>query len=321
MIDRRRFVCGMAVAMVAGCAPADRRARIGFLRFQSGDGARQNRRLDAFRQGMRALGYEEGRNYAVEVASGGGDPVALAAAARGLAASNVDVIVTGSLRGAGAARDATTKIPVVVVAGDLEAAGFVDHELRPRQNVTGLTFLTGELTAKRVEKLRDVKPGLKSVALVVGTRNAVSAIVQGHVEAAGRMLGVRVHPFEAGSELDIARLFEVIAQERIEGFVANEDSVVTEQNRQIALLALRQRIPSAGGLEFAEESGLIGYGTVLQDQYAGLAEYVDKLLKGARVEDLRAKRPTKFDFVINATTAEALGITIPPEVRQAARMI
>jgi putative ABC transport system substrate-binding protein len=270
---------------------------------------------------MRALGYEEGRTYTIEVASAGGDLAALAAAARGLAARNVDVIVGGSLRNAGAARDATTKIPVVVVAGDLEASGFVDHELRPRQNVTGLTFQSGELTAKRVEKLRDIKPGLQSVALVVGTRNAVSAIVQGHVEVASRALGVRVYTFEVGTEADIAGVFAVIAQDQIDAFVTNEDSVVNDQYRQIALLALRQRIPSAGGLEFAEAAGLIGYGTNLQDQYAGLAEYVDKILKGARVEDLRAKRPTKFDFVINATTAEALGIAIPREVRQAARMI
>jgi len=270
----------------------------------------------AFRQGLRDLGWVEGKNISIEYRYAEGRRGSLPDLAADLVRLKVDVIVASAPPAALAAQRATTTIPIVMTdADDPVAAGLVDSLARPGGNVTGLSQMSPQLGGKRLELLKEIVPKLSRVAVLWNPVGARSRIYWNEIQLPARQLGIQLHSLEVQSPDDFDKAFEDAIKARAGAlFILPAPVIVTNLNR-IAGLAAKNRLPSiTQSSRFANAGGLVTYGPDLADMYRRAATYVDKILKGAKPGELPVEQPTKFELVINMKTAKALGITIPQTV-------
>jgi putative tryptophan/tyrosine transport system substrate-binding protein len=304
----------LAASLAATAQPAVHVPRIGLL--HSGSPATSQSHSDAFRQGLRDLGYLEGQNIVLEDRWAGGNPERLPALAAELVRLPVDVIVTGGTVGVQAAKHATTTIPIVAGgAGDLVGSGLVASLARPGENITGLTDISPELTGKQVELLKEVVPGISRVAFLyaAGTDSQITAHHVQEAQAAAHTLAIQLQPVEVREAQALPSAFAAMTNQGAEALVTVLSFFTLHHRRQLVELAAQSHLPTMyQGREFIEVGGLLSYGTDRIDQWRRAATYTDKILKGAKPANLPVEQPIKFELVINLKTAKALGMTIPP---------
>jgi len=296
--------------------PAGKPYRIGFLGVTSASTPGAARRVEAFRAGLRALGYVEGADVVVEFRWADGEAERLAALARELVLLPVDVFVTQGSSATRAAKDATSTIPIVMMAvGDAIGAGLVASLARPGGNVTGSTFLGPQIYTKQLELLREAVPRVTRVAVLMNPDNPGNRTVLRELEGAARSMKVTMTPIDARGRDDLGGAFRAMAAQRVDGVVVSADALLTANSATIADLALMHHLPTTSAWwEFAESGGLLVYGANIYDLYGRSPRFVDRIFKGAKPADLPVEQPTKFDFVINLKTAKMLGLTLPPSL-------
>jgi len=321
MMNRRAFVTGLGAVLAAPLAAkaqqAGKVARIGYLAPNLAANRHAN---EAFRQGLRDLGYIEGRNVVIEYRDDEGKLERLPALAAELVALEVDVIVTGATAHALAAKQATTTLPIVfAAAGDPVSNGLVTSLARPGGNVTGLSVLaSSDLVGKRLEYLKQVVPGVNRVAYLWHPGAADGRTQEGVLKEAGvaaRALGLRLEIVEARGPADFNRAFSDMKRARAGALAVSPSAMFAGEARHLVDLAARDRLPAVyPWREYVDTGGFMAYGPNVADSFRRAATYVDKILKGARPGDLPVEQPTKFELVINLKTAKALGLTIPPSL-------
>ena len=309
---------GTATAQPAGKVP-----RVGYLTPWSDSDPGRQRGLEAFRQGLRELGYVDGQNIVIESRSAEGKNDRLPALAADLVRSKVDIIVAASGAATRAVQQTTRTIPIVMsLVNDPVGSGLVASLARPGGNVTGLTIMAPDLVAKRLELLKEVVPKVSRVALLRNPDNPADAAMLREMEAAARALGVRLQPLKTRNPQEIEDAFAAMIRERAGAVLFLSDALFYTQRRQIAELAAKGRLPSISGTsDYPDVGGLMAYGPNQPDLERRAATFVDRILKGAKPGDLPVEQPTKFDLVINLRTAKALGLTIPPSLLQRADRI
>ena len=266
----------------------------------------------AFSQRLRELGWIEGRTITIEYRWGEGREERFVQIAAEFVRLKVDVIVTSGTPQALATKQATSVIPIVFArVGDPVANGLVASLARPGGNVTGMSVQSDELAGKRIEILREVVPSLRRVAILANVDNPFTLLELGEAQAAARTLNLEFDTLEIRRAEDITPAFEAI-KGRAEALYVCPDGLLNANKIRINTLALGARLPTMHGFrEFVEAAGLMSYGANLPDLYRRSADYVDKILRGANPGDMPVEQPTKFDLVINLTTAKALSLTIP----------
>ena len=297
--------------------------RIGYL---SSDLAGSPYMTEGFRQGLRDLGYVEGRTVVIETRDADRKLERLPALAAELVALKVDVIVVGGTVAALAAKQATRTLPIVFVSAiDPVADGLVVSLARPDGNVTGLSTLAPELIGKRLEHLNQAVPGLSRVAVLWqpgALRERTEMDLLKGAEVAARALGMQLHFVEARGPSDFNRAFSEMTKVRAGAFTVLGGTMFLTERRRLVDLAAMNQLPAMYGLrEYVDAGGLMCYGPNNADMFRRAATYVDKILKGAKPADLPVEQPTKFELVINLKTAKALGLTIPPSLLQRAEVI
>jgi ABC-type uncharacterized transport system substrate-binding protein len=311
---RRTFISllgGAAAAWpLAARAQQAKVATIGLL--GTGSAAAQSQWTAAFVQRMRELGWVDGRNLTIEYRWAEGRSERFAEFAAEFVRLKVDVILTHNTPPVIAAKQATSVIPIVfATAADPVDTGLVASLARPGGNVTGLSSQTTDLASKRIELLREVVPGLRQLTFLSQPDNPYVVFDMRQAEAAARRLGLETASLEIRRAEDIAPAFEEL-KGRAEALYILPDPLLFTHRLRINILALGARLPTMHSLrEYVEASGLMSYGPNWSDQWRRAADYVDKILRGAKPADLPVEQPTKFDLVINLTTAKALGLTIP----------
>jgi putative tryptophan/tyrosine transport system substrate-binding protein len=314
---RREFITllgGAAVArpLAAFAQQAGKVYRIGYL--ASGGSTALTRPIDAFRQGLRELGWVEGQNIVIDYRFAEGRFDRLADLAAELIRLKVDIIVAAPTPAAVAAKNATETIPIVMInAGDPVGLGLIASLARPGGNVTGLAYSVGlELFGKQLELLKETVPKVSRVAILSNPANPAHALAIKNVKAAAQLLRVQLQLLEARGPNEFDAAFAAMAKERVGALLVMADSVFTTHRARLADLAAKNQLPSMHGIrDNVEAGGLMFYGHNSPDQWRRAATYVDKILKGAKPADLPVQQPTKFELVINLKTAKALGITIP----------
>jgi len=291
--------------------------RIGFLGTASASG--YVKEIDAIRAGLRDLGYVEGRNIVIEYRWAENSPERLKDLAAELVALKVDVIITHSSLGARTAADATKTIPIVIADGpDPVVVGLVASLARPGGNITGSTGFQIELAAKRLELLKEVAPRIKRVSVLVNPLNPYNAVNFRDIAAAAKQMKVELHEFGVKGVEEFPGAFVAMAKKRVEAAVISEDPLFNSNVGIIAALAATHRLPAIGLTTFPDAGGLLGYGANRPLLYGRAANFVDRILKGAKPGDLPIERATKFDLIVNLKTAKALGIKISQQLLQRA---
>jgi putative tryptophan/tyrosine transport system substrate-binding protein len=283
---------------------------IGYL--GSATPATQSQWAAAFVQRLRQRGWIEGRDVAIEYRWAEGRPERFAEIAAEFVRLKVDVIVTYATPPALAAKQATSVIPIVfAAAGDPVGTDLVASLARPGGNVTGLSIQTGDLAAKRVELLREVIPRLARLAILTNIGNPAAVLEMREAQAAASALGLTVDAAEIRRAEDITPAFEAL-KGRADALYVPPDTLVNTYRIRINTLALGARLPTMHGQwDNVEAGGLMSYGTNFPDLYRRAADYVDKILRGAKPGDLPVEQPTKFDLIVNVTTAKVLGLKLP----------
>jgi len=301
----------------AQAQPAERVYRIGIL------GNAPSIYWDEFIQGLRERGYAEGQNLRVERRYVAGRVERSREFATELVALNVDIIVATGSPAARAAKQATTRIPIVaVLVSDPVAQGLAASLARPGGNVTGLANLLPELGAKRLELLKEIYPGASRVAVLWNPANTGSVIVGKRMTVAARTLGITLQSLEVRTPHDLQDAFALLAKERPDALMTLDDHLFYEHAASIVDFAAKRRLPAMHTFrEAAEAGGLVAYGVNPSELFRRAAEYVDKILKGARPGDLPFEQPTTFELVINLKAAKALGLTIPSSVMLRANQV
>jgi putative tryptophan/tyrosine transport system substrate-binding protein len=276
----------------------------------------QSARIEAFRQGLRELGYMEGKNIIIESRYAEGKPDRVRTLAAELVSLNVDVILSAGSSDTRAAKEATATIPIVMAAaGDPVASGFVTSLAKPGANVTGLSILAPELSGKQLELLKEIVPKLSRVAVFETSTTPGTPQTLKELELAARAFGVKLEYLDILDFKDIETAFRAARQARADAIVALGGPVFNSHRTIIVELATTSRIPTMYNVsEFVEAGGLMTYGVSWPDLFRRAATYVDKILKGAKPGDLPVEQPTKFELVINLKTAKQMGLTIPPNV-------
>jgi len=320
-MDRRAFIAsvgaGILIAPLVGEAqPAGKVPRIGFLSPSSPSDPRTQRFREAFRQGLRELGWVEGQNIAIEYRWAEERTERLADLASELVSLKVDVIVVATTPAIQAAKQATGTIPIVMTAVvDPVATGFVASLARPGRNITGLSMMSSDLVGKQMQLLKELVPKISRVALLWNPANPSNAPQLRRAQDAASALAVRLQPLEARGPDEIDSAFAAMTRERAGAVIVLVDTVFIAHRARIAGLAAKSRLPAVYGLtDHAQAGGLMAYGANTADLYRRAATYVDKILKSAKPADLPVEEPSKFELVINLKTAKALGLTIPPSV-------
>jgi len=296
--------------------------RIGFLASEAPSDPSQAKRLELFRSGLRDLGYVEGKNIVLEVRWAEGKYDRLPALASELIALKVSVIVASGTKATMAAKNATATVPIVMGStGDPIGLGVTSSLARPSGNVTGWTIVGGpELATKLLELLKEAVPRITQVAYLVNPADPPASLPA--MQATARSLKFALPVFEAQTPKQFDSAFAEMVKARCDGVVVSGDTLFGVNVQTVARLALKHRLPSASSLsEFAEAGGLITYGSDRLEGYRRAAVFVDKLLKGAKPADLPIEQPSKFELVINTTTAKSLGLTIPQALQLRARLI
>jgi putative tryptophan/tyrosine transport system substrate-binding protein len=273
-------------------------------------------RIEALRQGLRELGYLEGKNIVIEWRSAEGKADLLPALAVELVRLKVDIIVAAGTSDTRAAKEATTTIPIVMTQDtDPIGTGFVASLARPGGNITGLSTLAPEVSGKRLELLKEIIPKLSRVAVLgTSTRTGNAQSLKG-VELAAGAFKVQVQYLDVLDVKDIETVFRAATKGRAEAVLVLQSPVTFSQRPQIVDLAVKNRLPAIyPQTEYTEAGGLMYYGANTPDLFRRAATYVDKILKGAKPADLPVEQPTKFEFIINLKAAKQIGLTIPPNV-------
>jgi putative ABC transport system substrate-binding protein len=289
-------------------------ARIGWLTVSSRSVLPE--RYEAFRQGLRDLGYVEGRNIVIERGDAGGKIDRLADAAAELVRLKVDVIVTTGSTGALAAKQTTTTVPIVMTTGgDPVREGLIASLARPGGNITGLTSISTDLAGKRLELLTETIGKLSRVGVLLNPADPSSRDNLTETQTAARVLGVRVESLEVRGPSDFETAFKAASERQVHALIILQNSLINAQRRRIVELAAKYQLPTMFGEGAQVESGgLMSYGPNSLDLFRRAATYVDKILKGAKPADLPVEQPTKFEFIINLKAAKQIGLTIPPNV-------
>jgi len=271
---------------------------------------------DAFRQGLRELGYIEGQNILIESRASDWKEDRLPALAVELVRAKVDVIVAKNARATEAARKATSTIPIIfTVSGDPVGDGLVASLARPGGNITGLATVSPELVGKQLEMLKAIAPKASRIAVLKNPTTPGHERSLRQAAPAVRALGLQLQILDARTPAEIETALTTMTAQRVDGLLVLRDSVFRTQRERITAVAAKQRIPAVYGLrEEAEAGGLIAYGASVPQMFHRAAFYVDRILKGAKPADLPVEQPTKFELVINLKTAKALGLTIPPSL-------
>ena len=321
MTNRERVMAtliGALLILVASLAAeaqpqVSKPARVGFLWTASPVAAASYR--EAFADGLRQLGYVEGRDVTIEHRYAEDRLEALAGLATEILRGGVDVVVTQGTPAARAAKQATTTVPIVMVnVGDPVRAGLIASLSRPGGNVTGLTIVASELSVKRLQLLKEALPKISRVAVLWDSAGA-SLDPDGTLNAAARSLGLRLQPLEVRGPKDFENAFADARRQRAEALLVLPSPILNFQRRRLLELAARDRLPASyQAREFVDAGGLMSYGPHLADGVRRAAGYVHKILKGARPADLPVEQPVKFELVVNLKTAKALGLTIAPAV-------
>ena len=316
MIDRRAFISTVALGILIAPLAADAQQqgkiyRIGYL--SAGTPSAQAPYFEAFRQGLRDLGYIVGQNITIEHRNAQERLERLPALAAELVSLKVDVIVSSGATGTSSAKEATNTIPIVMAQDpDPVGNGFVTSLARPGGNITGLSSLVAELGGKRLELLKEIIPRLSRVAVLGTSTNPANVQQLRETELAAKPIGVRLQFLDVLDPKDIETGFRAAIKGRADAVLVLGGPLFIPQRRKIAELAIKSRIPAIySRSEFVEAGGLMSYGASIPDLHRRAATYVDKILKGAKPGDLPVEQPTKFDLVINLKTAKQIGLTIP----------
>jgi putative ABC transport system substrate-binding protein len=314
-VDRRTFLAGaatlVAIPLGVGAQQPPRVARIGRLSPLTAEGDVPF--MNAFRQALRELGWVEGRSFTIVSRFAEGDAARLPRLAASLVEAGVDVILTGSNPGALAAKQAATGTPIVMVTtGDPIGAGIITSLAHPGSNLTGVTALGGELSAKRLEALKGAVPSAQRVAVLVNPSAPYTGPFLAEREGIARELGLRIRVVEARVPGDLEAAFAGMGRERDEALMVLTDVMFISERRAIVELAMRRRLPAMYfDRQFVDAGGLLFYGASLTHLYRRAAVYVDKVLKGVRPSDLPIEQPTTFELIVNLRAARAIGLTLP----------
>ena len=313
-MDRRTFVRSVAggllvTPLTARAQQAGKVYRIGIL--EAIPASQNAANLDALRKGLREMGYVEGRNLLIEYRSADGRAERFPDLATELVRLKVDLIVTRGTPAARAAKNATETIPVVMATmGDPRA--IVASFARPGGNITGVTTFSTELTAKRIELLKELVPSLSRVALLHNMGNPAAPPEWEETKTAARSLGLQAELLDVRSQGDLGRAFELAVRQHVDALLIGADGLTQSHQQTIIDLVARNRLPAAyAAREFVQAGGLIAYGVNYPDLYFRFASFVDKIFKGAKPGELPVEQPAKFELVINLKTAKALGLTVP----------
>jgi putative tryptophan/tyrosine transport system substrate-binding protein len=317
MDDRRRFVMGLGLLLaspvVARAQPVGKLPRVGYL-FHGSPGP--SREIDAFRQGLRELGYIEGQSIAVEYRFASGQVERYPGLAAELVRLKVDVIVAPATPQALAAKQATSSIPIVfVLVADALGAGLITNFARPGGNITGLTSSSAELGGKRLELLKGMVPKASRVAVLYNPIDRSNVLVLKQLQESAPTLGLILQPLEVREPREFEVAFVAMTRERAHAMFGTPGALTFEHRNVLVDLAAKRRIPTMWGHpSFVDAGGLMSYAVNLYDQNGQPAVFVDRILKGAKPGGLPVEQPTKFELVINLRPAKALALTIPPSL-------
>jgi putative tryptophan/tyrosine transport system substrate-binding protein len=329
MTGRRWALAALAAAAgalldvpIAAAQPRPRMRRIGFINLGPPEEPNASN-VAAFREGLRELGYVEGRDVAIDFFWGGNSVERLASLVQEMLAMRPDVILSsGGPPTIRAVKQATTSVPVVFITGDPIAEGLVLSLARPNGNLTGLAVLNASIDAKRVELLRDVLPKARTAALLWNPDTPGSTAGRDAAQVAASRVGIALHSYAARKDAEIDPALASIAARGADALLVMGDPVLGFRGKRIVAFAQANRIPGIYFWRgFVEDGGLISYGTTLTWSYRRAAAYVDKLFKGAKPADLPIEQPTTFELVVNLRTAKALGIEFPKSVLVAADVV
>lgn len=308
----------LATVLLIAAAPVQAQPtkipRIGFLGGVSP--AAVSARIESFRQGLRELGYVEGKSIAIEYRYAENKLDRLPALAAELVRLKVDVILSGGPGSTRAAKEATATIPIVMAQDtDPVGTGFVASLARPGGNITGLSTLAPEISGKHLELLKEIVPKLSRVAVLGISTNPGNGQMRKEVELAAGALGIKLQYFDVLSPNDIETAFRAVNKGRAEAVIVLVNSVINSHRTQVVEIAVKNRLPVIYPfLEIVEDGGLMSYGPSYSDSFRRAATYVDKILKGRTPADLPVEQPKKFEFIINLKAAKQIGLTIPPNV-------
>jgi putative ABC transport system substrate-binding protein len=302
----------LAVAATVEAQQPKKAPRIGWL----GAARTSAPRMEAFRQGLHELGYAEGKNIFIEYRYAEGKLDQLPALAADLVRLNVDVIVAGSPQVTRSAKQATSIIPIVMAFDDDPVgSGFVASLARPGGNITGLSTLFPEMSAKQLELLKEIVPALSRVAILGNATQPGNPQALREINIAADGFRVQTQYLEIRGTKDIETAFREASKDRADAVLVLSTTILYFNRRQVSDLALKSRLPTIYGRpEYVDEGGLVYYGPSYNDLYRRAAVYVDKILKGAKPADLPVEQPTKFDLVVNLKAGKQIGFTIPNKV-------
>jgi putative ABC transport system substrate-binding protein len=311
----------LVAPLVAGAQPVGTVHRIGFL--GNSTAVLEAHLVEPFRDGLRDLGYLEGRNALIEYRWAEGRYERFPALIAELIALKVDVIVTAGTPATQAVKKATTSVPLVMVAvGDPVATGIVASLRRPGGNITGLTSISEDLEGKRLELLREVLPAVSRVAVLWNPENQSLLAELKEIQAAAQVLGMNVQAMKVRTPGELDETFKAIVRERPGALLVMADRLFLHNRQRIMDFATKQRLPGVYAYrELVEAGGLMSYGPSYPGMHRRAAYFVDRILKGAKPADLPVERPTKFELLVNLKAAKALGLTIPPSVLQRADQV
>lgn len=312
-VKRREFVLASLGALVPShlVAQTARLRRIGFL--GSGSAAAMVQPIEAFKSGLRELGYVEGKNIVVEYRWGDGNAERLAQHTAELLRLNLELIVVWATPAALTVKQANATIPIVMVSvGDPQHSGLIADLARPRGNVTGMANLNETVIPKQVELLTEVLPGIRRIAILHNPKNPSLTPQLKSGEAGARALGIQPVVVNAQAPSELESAFSSIASSSVAALLVLSDPIFLSERRRIADFATKHRLPTVfSRSENVEAGGLMSYGTSITEQFRGGAKYVDKILRGAKPGDLPVEQASTFEIVINLSTARALGARIP----------
>ena len=306
----RLLVLAAVVAASIGAQAEPKNAHIGFLRAESPEPV-----FNSFRDGLRDLGYVEGRNLVIEQRWANGKYADLPRLAQQLVDLKVNVIFATCTPCTQAALRASRTIPIVTVSGDPIKMGFVESLSRPGGNVTGLTLTLEEISIKRLELLKEVAPGVSVVAVLAVEVNPIWERIIGRMSPVARTLGMNIEPVKVAGPGQVVEALDTIAARRLQALYVFEDPVLRGQSQQIIAFAAKHGIPAIyGGADFVRNGGLISCGASFDDLFRRAAKYVVQILAGANPAELPMQQPTEYELAVNLSTAKALGLKIQESI-------
>ena len=316
-MKRREFITllgGVAATWPLAASAQSKTPRIGFM--GNSTAALEANLVDAFREGLREHGYEEGRNIVIEYRWADGNYERFPALVAELMAAKVEVIVTAGTPAALAMKKATTTVPLVMVAvGDPVGTGLVPSLARPGANLTGLSSVAPDLEGKRLQLLREVVPALSHVAMFINSLNPFHVSSMRQARAAAQTLGIKLQLHDIRKSEDLDDAFAAIRKERPDAVLILADRVFLHNRERMIDFTKEQHLPNVNAYkELVEVGGLMSYGPSYEDMHKRAAIYVDKILKGAKPADLPIEQPSKFTFIVNLKAAKALGVTVPSQL-------